>query len=134
MLHYWRPHTKLVQKRIESVDEDGNVVTHEFESVETRFFTPSGGGMQVESTYGGKLTENVVQAISRDVLGDALRRLDKHPLYNSIILHVHDSLALEVPEGQGDVDEVCRQMALTPEWAPGLPIAVEGYRGRHFKG
>lgn len=77
--------------------------------------------------------ENVVQAVSRDILRDALLRLKGYPLYGTVV-HVHDSIACEVDKGVGSVDEFCRQMAVVPPWAHGLPIAVEGYRAGHFKG
>lgn len=131
-LHYWRPHQKDVIREIETVDKEGNIITDKVQMRELRFFTADKRGMVPESTYGGKLTENVVQALSRDVLRDALIRLDRSPY--AVVLHVHDSIAAEVPSGTGEVSEFCRLMAETPSWATGLPIAVEGYRSRHFKG
>lgn len=134
-LHYWRPHVRTVTKKIDTVDEDGNVIVREFTSQELRFYTPVGGKMAVESTYGGKLTENIVQAISRDILAAALLRLADHGGY-PVVLHVHDSIVAEVPEGTGNVDEFCAIMAQPPAWMGEnpVPLAVEGYRARHFKG
>lgn len=131
-IHCWRPHRRPVTKTIEVINADGEIETREFSTVELRFFTPSKTGMEVESTYGGKLTENIVQGIARDLLRDALLLLDK-TIYD-VVLHVHDSIAAEVPEGVGSVEEFCRLMATVPAWAPGLPVAAEGYRSRHFKG
>lgn len=76
--------------------------------------------------------ENVVQAISRDILAEALLRL-RHTPYETVV-HVHDAIAAEVNTHVGSVPEFCRLMAVVPAWAPGLPIAVEGYRAGHFKG
>lgn len=131
-LHYWRPSSKLVKKKVKTFDESGVVVEREFESDELRFFTPGKRGMEVETTYSGKLTENVVQAVARDLLAASLVRLHNSPY--KVVLHVHDSIAAEVPQGQGSVEEFCQLMAAVPTWAPGLPVAVEGYRSRHFKG
>lgn len=131
-LHYWRPHVKKVVKKIETIDDDGDVVEREFETDELRFYSADARGMTVESTYSGKLAENVVQAISRDLMADALHRLED-TIYKPVA-HVHDAITSEVKTGTGSVDEFCAIMAKTPKWAPGLPIAVEGYRSRHFKG
>ena len=130
-IRFWRPHTKWVKKKIETVDDDGNLVVREFESNEIRFFTPTGRRMEVENTYGGKLAENFTQAASRDLLTRALLRVN--PTY-PVVMHVHDSILSEVPTGTGDVTEFCTLMAQRPEWAPDLPVAVEGYRGSYFRG
>ncbi len=131
-LHYWRPFTKDVVRKLAVVDADGNLVEKEVVINEIRFYTAGGDGMVQESTYGGKLTENIVQRIARDLLRDALLRL--HGTIYSVVLHVHDSIAAEVRQGQGSVEDLCRRMATVPDWAIGLPVAVEGYRSRHFKG
>lgn len=75
--------------------------------------------------------ENVTQALARDLLRDALLRLDAAGY--DVVIHVHDSVAAEVPAG-APLEPFCALMSETPPWAPGLPVAVEGYRGRHFKG
>lgn len=79
-----------------------------------------------EYTWGGTLTENVVQAMSRDVLMEAMLRLEARGYHTA--LHVHDELVLVVPE---DRAETCLQAALdelsmTPTWAPRLALAAEG--------
>lgn len=131
-LHYWRPHQKDVVREIETVDDDGNIEVNEVPMRELRFYKPTGKGMMVESTYGGKLTENVTQAVARDLLGRAMLTLE-HAGYK-VVMHVHDSLVAEVPKNRGDVDEFCALLTEIPVWAAGLPIAAEGYRANHFKG
>lgn len=131
-LHYWRPSTKNVIRKMKTVDAEGEIVESEVQMNEIRFYTAGGDGMELESTYGGKLCENIVQAIARDLLRDALIRLAVTDY--RVVLHVHDSICAEVSEGAGSVEDFCGIMAEAPQWAAGLPIAVEGYRSRHFKG
>lgn len=131
-LHYWRPQVRKVVKRVETVDAHGEVCEHEFEAEELRFHAATRKGFVPETTYGGKLTENVVQAIARDLLGAALLRLDR--TWYDVVLHVHDSIAAEVPAGAGSVDEFVSIISRCPTWAAGLPLHAEGYRSRHFRG
>lgn len=131
-LHYWRPHTAVVRREFEVVDADGNVTKKSREVEEIRFFGTDRKTMVCESTYGGKLTENVVQAIARDILSESILRL-RNTMY-SVVLHVHDSVVSEVPAGAGDVAEFSTLVAQVPAWAPGLPLACEGYRNTYFKG
>lgn len=83
-------------------------------------------------TYGGKLTENVTQATARDILTHALVNAEKVS-YN-IVLHVHDELCAEVPEGWGSVEEFEAIMADLPDWCRDWPIkAAGGWRGKRFR-
>lgn len=76
-------------------------------------------------TYGPKLVENIVQAIARDLLALAMLRLRVAGF--QIVMHVHDEVVLEVPLGESSVQEVCRIMAIAPEWADSLPLRADGY-------
>jgi DNA polymerase len=86
-------------------------------------------GMQ--ETYGGKLVENIVQAIARDCLADAMLRLDAAG-YN-IVMHVHDEAVLEMPIGQGSTSEVNKIMSAAIPWAKGLPLTAESYETDYYK-
>lgn len=73
-------------------------------------------------SFGGKIVENIVQGISRDILCYAMRTLRSC----SIVMHVHDELIIEA-DPKVSLDEVCRQMARTPPWTPGLVLRADGF-------
>ena len=77
-------------------------------------------------TYGPKLVENIVQGTARDLLAEAMLRVEKKGY--PIVMHCHDEIIAEVPEGTGSVDEMCEVMAVQPEWAEGLPLRADGYQ------
>jgi len=79
----------------------------------------------VDSTYGGKLTENIVQAIARDCLAESLVRLNTAGY--RIVFHVHDEVIIEVPKDKANVNEVCEIMGIPISWAPGLKLKAEGF-------
>ena len=81
-------------------------------------------------TYSGKLVENITQATARDLLAEAMWRMEQAGL--SIVGHVHDEVILEVPEGSITVDEVCAIMNRNPVWADGLPLSSAGYTGTYY--
>jgi DNA polymerase len=76
-----------------------------------------------EATYGGKLTENLVQAIARDLMADAMLRLENKNY--EVKLSVHDELLTEA--SGGDLNQFLKLMGEVPEWAMGLPVKVEGW-------
>lgn len=84
-----------------------------------------------DSTYGGKLVENVVQAIARDCLAITLKRLFLHGY--RIVFHVHDEVILETPEGEGSLEQVCDIMRQPIPWAPGLPLRGDGFECSFYK-
>ena len=85
-----------------------------------------------QQTYGGKLTENVVQALSRDVMAFAMLTVAEHGKYTPV-LTVHDEILAEVPEGQGSVAEFEELMSRLPEWADGFPLVAEGWMGKRYR-
>jgi DNA polymerase len=88
------------------------------------------GGWLAQRGWHGSFVENVVQAISRDLLANAMPKLEAagYP----IVLHVHDEIVSEVPEGFGDPDEFARLMTVLPEWAAGLPLIAKASRRQRY--
>jgi DNA polymerase len=80
--------------------------------------------------YGGLWTENVVSGIARDLLAEAMQRIEAAGY--SIVLHVHDELVAEVPLGFGGTEEFTRLMTRKPAWAPELPIAANAWTGARY--
>ncbi len=83
-----------------------------------------------QETYGGKLVENATQAIARDILAEAMWRLEKVGI--DIVGSVHDEVIIEAPIGKYSVDEICKLMAQNPSWCPDLPLDAAGYLAPDF--
>ena len=76
--------------------------------------------------YGGKLVENIVQAIARDLLAEAITRIESAG--HRIVMHVHDEVVIDEPINSDiTVADICALMNELPEWAEGLPIDAAGY-------
>lgn len=82
-------------------------------------------------TYGGKLVENVIQAIARDCLAAAIEHLEAAGF--PVVFHVHDEVVIDCPADKADLDEVVRLMTLPIPWAPDLPLNADGWVGDFFK-
>ena len=76
------------------------------------------------SSYGPKIVENLIQAMCRDLLAEAMMRLDMAGY--KIVMHVHDEVVIEAPK-DADMEKVCRIMGETPAWAPDLKLNAAGY-------
>lgn len=81
-----------------------------------------------EHTHGGKMAENVTQAVARDILANGLLELERHG-YRTV-LHVHDEV---VVEGSGHLRNVERLITRKPQWADGLPLTAEGYECERYR-
>lgn len=100
-----------------------------------RYMTVVTGGKWARAgTYGGKLVENITQAVARDIMADAaLRTVDDGTPY-SIIMSVHDELVAEVPQTEGSERDFEEVMSKTLPWADGCPVTAEAERyGRYRK-
>ncbi len=97
----------------ESVTYEGTGSTKKWERIES---------------YGPKFVENIVQAISRDILCYAMKSLSKC----FIVGHVHDEIIIECSDNT-TVEEICNQMGKTPPWLPGLLLRADGYETKFYK-
>ena len=79
-------------------------------------------------TYSGKLVENIVQATARDLLFYSMQTLSQY----FIVGHIHDEMIIECPKDT-KLDEICQQMAVTPDWAKGLLLRADGYECSFYK-
>ncbi len=89
------------------------------------------GDWQRVSTYSGKLSENVTQAICRDLLAASMQRVEDagYP----VVCHVHDEIVAEVPNGKRNLEEFKNLCAGVPAWAEGLPVTVDGWAGTRYR-
>lgn len=90
----------------------------------------SGKWMQL-STYGGKLTENVVQAIARDCLAITLQRLDNAGYQT--VMHIHDEAVVDCPAERAKLENLCDLMRQPIAWAPGLILNADGFVGEYYR-
>lgn len=84
---------------------------------------------EVASTYGGKMTENIVQAVARDCLAVTLERIAAKHL--QVVFHVHDEVIIDAPM-ETTVDEICDLMAEPIPWAPGLILKGAGFESSYY--
>ena len=83
------------------------------------------------TTYGGKLVENIVQAIARDVLGEAMMNLKNHGF--NIVMHVHDEIVLEVEDKVSSIEEICEIMCKENKYLKGLKLKADGFESKYYK-
>ncbi|WP_337567487.1 DNA polymerase [Mitsuokella jalaludinii] len=82
-------------------------------------------------TYGGKLTENLIQGIARDCLGAAMLRLEAAGY--KIVAHIHDEVVLDVPQDFGSLADAIRIMVQNEPWNQGLLMNADGFEGAYYK-
>ena len=110
------PKTKIGMNRFggESVVYEGIVLGNKWDKIES---------------YGGKFVENIVQAIARDILAEAMMRLEKKGF--NIVMHIHDEVVIE--SDASSIEEINEIMSLVPSWAPGLILDADGFESEFYK-
>ena len=110
------PKAKIGMNRFggESVVYEGVVVGNKWDKIES---------------YGGKFVENIVQAIARDILAEAMMRLEKKGF--NIVMHIHDEVVIE--SDLSSIEEINEIMSIVPSWAPGLILDADGFESEFYK-
>ena len=110
------PKAKIGMNRFggESVVYEGIVVGNKWDKIES---------------YGGKFVENIVQAIARDILAEAMMGLEKKGF--NIVMHIHDEVVIE--SDSSSIEEINEIMSLVPIWAPGLILDADGFESEFYK-
>ena len=110
------PKAKIGMNRFggESVVYEGIVVGNKWDKIES---------------YGGKFVENIVQAIARDILAEAMMRLEKKGF--NIVMHIHDEVVIE--SDSSSIEEINEIMSIVPSWAPGLILDADGFESEFYK-
>ena len=86
-----------------------------------------------QKTWGGKLFENLIQAIARDCLAAAMLRLDAAGY--KIVMHIHDEVVVEVPKegARASLEKIERIMAEPLSWAPGVILTADGFISEYYR-
>ncbi|MDU3010930.1 MAG: DNA polymerase [Peptoniphilus harei] len=110
------PKAKIGKNRFggESVVYEGVVLGNKWDKIES---------------YGGKFVENIVQAIARDILAEAMMRLEEKGF--NIVMHIHDEVVIE--SDSSSIEEVNQIMSVVPEWADGLILDADGFESEFYK-
>ena len=95
------------------------------------FYTPLGSSWIKTDTFGGSLVENVIQALTRDVLRDGLLASDRAGF--KLVGHVHDEAIAEGANSKSDLAEFERLLCHSSDWAEGFPIETEGFISKVYK-
>ena len=108
------------------------ISVNQFDREALHYRTQIGANWGTNSTYGGKLTENITQAVARDCLAAAITRLAD--VGYRIVMHVHDEVVIEIPEEGADetLEKVNAIMSEPLPWAPGLHLTAAGFTSKYY--
>lgn len=105
--------------------------TNRFGGESITFYGPGlGGKFAQQETYGGKLVENITQAVARDLLAHAIGLIENAG--HHIVMHIHDEVVIEAPPAT-TITEICDLMARNPTWAPDIPLTADGYECTSYR-
>jgi hypothetical protein len=93
-------------------------------------FGPTSGPVTV---YGGKIVENICQALARDVLAEALVDLDRPGAPAQVVMHVHDEVIVEAFPGAFGVEHLVMDLTRQRPWSEGLPLAAAGFTCKRYR-
>ncbi len=127
VIKYTRP--RIVSKQMPWKDRDGNPVFKD--CVQVLGINSRTKKWEEQYPYGGLLVENIVQGIARDVMTEAMIRVENAGF--PVVLTVHDEVVCEVPKGDKSLEEFNQLMTIVPKWAKGCPIAAEAWVGDRYK-
>ena len=141
----FRPHTLANGYRVLFVDMPSGTICYPNPSVGQQmwngmpsarfeFWTPLGAKFVKTDTFGGSITENIIQALTRDILRDGLLAADKAGF--NLVGHVHDEAIAEIDDGpsaKSDLAEFEQCLTKSSKWAKGYPIASEGFLSKVYK-
>jgi len=113
-----------IRPKIEPGPYDKPIITYEGMEQTTKQWTTL-------DTYGPKIVENIVQAVARDCLAEAMFKVTKAGY--DIVMHVHDEIIMDVPRGFGSIEEVNAIFGEFIDWAKGLPLSADGYECSYYK-
>lgn len=112
-----------IRPKIEPGPYDKPIITYEGMEQTTKQWTTL-------DTYGPKLVENIVQAVARDCLAEAMFKVTKAGY--DIVMHVHDEIIMDVPKNFGNIEEVNAIFGESIDWAKGLPLNADGYECNYY--
>lgn len=122
-LHYFKP--RLTPKKFTYKGEEKS-------GTNIDFLKPFHKQVLIRNIYGGLITENITQALCRDVLMENILKCEEAGY--SVAFHVHDEVIAEIPEGFGSISEFDKILCSVPKWAEGFPIATgETWVGKRYK-
>jgi DNA polymerase len=124
-LHYLQPEIEKKEFTSNGKTYEKSVLTYMGVDQQTRQWVR-------QHTRGGHLTENLCQAVARDILLSGLTRAEEAGL--PVVAHVHDEIICEVPDdGSRNIQELVECMRYVPEWAPGLPLDAAGFSSKYYR-
>lgn len=88
-----------------------------------------GNKWERQESYGGKFVENIVQAMARDILAEAMKRLENKGF--NIVMHIHDEVVIE--SDLSSIEEINEIMSIVPSWADGLILDADGFESEFYK-
>ena len=125
-LYYLNPRIGTTKRKMEVLDSEGNTKWKEMETNGVLYDSWNYTTKKVEasSLYGGLITENIVQAIARDLLAHAMLNIDSAGF--KILITVHDEIVSQATKGTRTLEEYINLMCKLPEWGKDIPVTAEG--------